>query len=101
MAMKCGMESTLASENPSPTMGTRQADVHLVAKMLQDHGFDEKRASQVAAILVEYEHRARRERRRLLRVARLQLATLVVATITAGRWLFSSYIGVIDSRLWL
>jgi hypothetical protein len=81
----------VTSLNADPT-STSTRDIELVAQMLEKRGFDEAKARSVAAILVEYEHRGRKEERKRLRIARLQTAALAIASAAAG--------SVIALRLW-
>lgn len=68
-------KSTLAGDD-------RSSDLELVTRLLLDRGFGSERASNVAAILLEYEYRAKDQHRHRVRSAQAQL--LVVGTAILG-----------------
>jgi hypothetical protein len=66
----------------------RPSDIELVTKLLRDRGFSSERASNVAAILLEYEYRAKDQHRHRMRSAQAQLLAIGTAILGAAVPLF-------------
>jgi hypothetical protein len=70
----------LARDIPNSAKPQRSPDLDLVIKLLIERGMDLEKASHVAPILVEYEHRSRSQQRRHVTAAQLEIVAVAVAT---------------------
>jgi hypothetical protein len=79
---------TLNSKKPAWAGHDRSSDLELVTQLLLDRGVGSERASNVAAILLEYKYRAKDEHRHRVRSAQAQLLVVGAAILGAAVPLF-------------